>query len=308
MLELSPGIIRIVMKSKLLPYRILKYSRIGIKMRFKTPEFSFELYHLMKYLNDCGSVSWKMSLNNIKMLAADDVPLSYIMKTHSFLNTNLSIFPKVLIPRNETEDYIMTLITQIKSSQFKNTEPIRILDLCSGSGCIALALACNLKRVEITAVDKLSICCINARLNINRNLSMIKYMQSQVNIIQGDLFSKDFKLDQKFDLIISNPPYIPRNKIKNVDRNVLKFESHTALFPTTCIRNGTNFHSRILRISQTLLRKGYNYSKNRFPKIILEINGKDQIRPLKRVLKTLNFSKFEFKNDLGNVPRSVWIY
>jgi HemK-like putative methylase len=298
------------MKSKSLPYRILKFNRLGIKMRFKKTEFNFELYHLMKYLKSCSSISWKTALNDLKMLAYDDVPLSYIIRAHPFLNTNLSISQKVLIPRNETEEYIMALITQIKSFQLKNlsANPIQILDLCSGSGCISLALACNLKRVELTAVDNLSRCCINSRTNINRNMDMMKSMESLVHVIQGDVFSEDLKLDQKFDLIISNPPYIPRNKIKRVDSNVLKFESHTALFPTTCIRNGIQFHSRILSISQTLLRKSSDNSKSGLPKIILEIDGKDQIGPLKRVLKSLNLKNYYFRNDLRKFPRSLWVY
>lgn len=307
---MSPGILEIAMKSKSLPYRILKYNRLGIKMRFKNPEFNFELHHLMKYLKNNKCVSWKMALNNLKMLAYDDFPLSYIIKTHPFLNTNLYIASKVLIPRNETEDYVAELIDQIKSLQSKNVtaEPFKILDLCTGSGCISLALACNLERVEVTAVDKLIRCCMNARTNINRNMHMIKAMQSQVNVMQGDLFSEVFKLDQKFDLIISNPPYIPRNKIKKVDSNVLNYESHAALFPTTCIRNGTHFQSRILNISQTLLRKNSPYTDGDFPKIILEIDGKDQINPLKRILKSLYLKKFYFRNDLRNIPRSLWIY
>lgn len=279
-------------------------------MKFKNPEFNFESYHLMKYLKNNKCVSWKMALNSLEMLAHDDFPLSYIIKAHPFLNTNLYIAPKVLIPRNETEDYVAELITKIKLLQSKNVtaESFKILDLCSGSGCISLALACNLERVEVTAVDKLIRCCMNLRTNIKRNIQMIKDMQSHVNVMQGDLLSETFKLDQKFDLIISNPPYIPRNKIKKVDTNVLKYESHSALFPTTCIRNGTHFHSRILNISQTLLRKGSPYSDGDFPKIILEIDGKDQINPLKRILKSLYLKKFYFRNDLRNIPRSLWIY
>lgn len=274
----------------------------------KKSEMNFEMYHLMKHLKKDDRISWKNALNKIHMLAIRDVPLSYITKYHPFLNTELSILPRVLIPRNETEDYAMKLVAHIKSFRSENSEPIQILDLCTGSGCIAIALASNIKQVEVTAIDKSRKCFINTKINIDRNSSTMESLDSKVNIKRADLFGEDFKLEQKYDLIISNPPYIPRNQINKVDKNVLKFENHDALFPSTCIRNGTNFHSRILYLSQFLLRKDFVQSQHSLPKIVLEIDGKHQIEPLKRVLKSLNFQKYEFRNDMRNIPRSLWIY
>ena len=297
------------MKSKLLAYQILKYHRLGLKIKFKNPEFSFELHHMMNYLKNINAISWRMALDNLKILVYDGLPLSYITKTHPFLNTNLCISPKVLIPRNETEDYIMELITKIKKLQSMKVikEPIKVLDLCTGSGCISLALACNIEEIEVTAVDKLVKCCINVKTNLNRNIDMIKSMRSSVNVIRRDLFG-DFNLNQKFDLIIANPPYIPRNKIQKVDSSVLKFESHTSLFPATCVRNGIHFHTRILNISKTLLKKTDSHLETYLPKIVLEIDGKDQIGPLKRLLKSFHCKKFWFRKDMINIPRSLWIY
>lgn len=296
------------MKSKILSYRILKFNRLDINVKFQKPELNFELYHLSKHLNNYDRPSWNAALNKIKRLVIDDVPLSYLMKAHPFLNINLSVFPKVLVPRNETEEYTAALISRIKTTRSTETEPLRILDIGSGSGCIALALACNLERTEVTAVDKSRRCCINAMLNVTTNLSLLKTFKSSVNIKRADFLSTDLILDRRYDLIVSNPPYIPTNKKKKVDFNVLKYESHNALFPKTCIRNGTYFHLKILTKAHKLLRRSSDFSAKNLPRIVLEIDGKEQIAPLKKALKALNFQKYYFRKDVRKVPRSVWIY
>lgn len=294
------------MKLKCLPYKILKLNRINIGFRLPEPESNFEVYHLLKFLNKDVRISWRRGVSKLSSLLISEKPLSYILNSHPFLNTNLLIQNKVLIPRNETEQYVSDIIKRIQSERLNSNKKLRILDICSGSGCIAIALACNLRNVEVTAVDKYLQCCRNIKSNVERNRRLLESSGSTVSLKRGNVLDSNFYLSQKFDLIISNPPYISPSQKYKVDRNVLKYESHSALFSNNSYQNGIYFHSRIIHISDMFLNPMRQLA--RAPKIIMEFDGKHQVKPLSKKLKKSGFNKFKFKNDYQNIPRSVWIY
>ena len=296
-----------ILHSKLLPVRILKYHKFNIKIRLNNPALDFELYHLMndQYFNH--RLSWNQGINTIRSLVIDGKPLSYIVQNHKFISCNLTINPGVLVPRNETEEYISSLIEKIKAVSHGRTDKLRILDLCTGSGCIALALGCSLRNVEIIAVDKSYKCFLNATENLKRNEGILKSNNSEISFKRLDILdANSIEMDQKFDLIISNPPYIQPIKKHKVDKNVLKFENHSALFPRLNLFNGLYLHSKILELSKNLLKSNsicYN-----IPRIVLEFDGNYQFQTFKNLLKKYGYTDFEFKKDFRNINRSLWIY
>ena len=296
------------MKCKYLPYSILKYNRLGVK--FKLPEselnLNFETLHLLKHLNKDVRISWTRGLNRLSDLILLEKPLSYVVTDHPFLNAYLSVQSKVLIPRNETEEIVFELIQTLQSERGASENRLRVLDICSGSGCIALALACNVRNVEITAVDKFQRCYRSIKKNIFHNNHLLEANSSIVIATRADVFDSNFFKNQKFDLIISNPPYISLSQKHKIAKNVLKFESHSSLIPPSGFRHGISFHSRILSLSNELLNS--STQNTRIPKIVLEFDGKYQVKYLKKELKCFGFLDFKIKNDFRKVPRSLWVY
>lgn len=258
-----------------------------------------------KFMNQ--RLSWRRSTNTIKSLLIDGKPLSYVIKKHTFLNCSLKIYPGVLVPRNETEEYIYSLIQKIRFFSLDRVDKFRILDLCTGSGCIALALASNLLNVEIVAVDKSHKCVSNAINNLKRNEDTIKLNNSEIHFQCFDILNvENFDMNQKFDMIISNPPYIQPIKKFNVDKNVLKFENHSALFPHKNMFKGLFLHSKILDLSKKLLKSASIYPE--IPRMLLEFDGKYQIQMFKMLLKKSGYINFQFKKDFRNIHRTLWIY
>ena len=292
--------------SKLLPFRILKCQKLNTKINLNDSALNFELYHLLR--DNCFNQRPSWNQGAIQSLIIDGKPLSYIVRNHTFLNSNLTINPGVLVPRNETEEYIYALIEAIKTSNQGRTDKLRILDLCTGSGCIALALGCSLRNVEIVAIDKSYTCYLNALDNLNRNKDILKSNNSEIHLRCLDIseYNNFVDLNQKFDLIISNPPYIQKTKKHKVDQNVLKYERHSALFPRKSLFNGLYLHSKILDISKNLLKSAS--IPNMIPRIVLEFDGKYQIRMFEKLLKKYEYDKFKFKKDFRNIPRSLWVY
>lgn len=296
------------MQSKLIPYRIVKLHRIYRNFTFNRPEINFEILHLFKHIDKSNyRPSWRRSLSSTCSLLIKDKPLSHILNQHFFLTCSLYIYPKILVPRNETEEYLYNLINIIKKNRCGPQSQLKILDLCSGSGCIAVALASNLENVSVTAVDNSLKSCRNIILNKIINTKHIKNMNSSIIVERYDVFSDDSLTKFKdYDLIISNPPYIPSNMSDKVHQNVKKFESRCALFPYTCAESGVIFHKQILQMSDSFCKHSINASK--IPKIVLEIDGAHQIKSLIALMKRFGFYCFKFFNDSNSNVRSLWIY
>ena len=145
-------------------------------------------------------------------------PVQYVLGNVPFLDLDILVEPPILIPRLETEWWVSLLLEQF--TKFKD-EPIRILDLCSGSGCIGLALAKFFKNSQVVLVDISEQSCQLINKNIRHN--QIKNAQ----IVNGDLYEK--LGDYKFDLIVANPPYIPKSDYEKLDLSVRLWEDRRAL-------------------------------------------------------------------------------
>ena len=169
-----------------------------------------------------------------------DRSLWYIIGDADFCGYKIKVDERVLIPRPETEDLVMLAVSMAKEGQ-------KILDLCTGSGAIAIATAKELQkkniRVEITASDISEDALTLAKENAEANGAEVKFLQS-------DLFAR---LDGEYDLVISNPPYIPTATVQTLQREVRDFEPHLALDGG---EDGLDIYRRIAEQAQTHIRAG----------------------------------------------------
>ncbi|MGB8467456.1 MAG: peptide chain release factor N(5)-glutamine methyltransferase [Candidatus Babeliales bacterium] len=156
----------------------------------------------------------------ITQLVQEDKPIQYIIGDVPFGDLTIAVSPPTLIPRPETEDWVHALIAQYKQKCSSDAQ-LRILDLCTGTGCIALTFAHAFKNATVIAVDiaadAVTLACRNAQLNSIPN----------VTVIQSDLFSA--LTPASFDLIIANPPYIPATQWSQLPVSVRAWEDCRAL-------------------------------------------------------------------------------
>lgn len=167
--------------------------------------------------------------NWLDQIIVQHQPYQYILGTVPFLDLEIIVQAPILIPRLETEWWVAQLLQQWMKYKLA---PLKILDLCTGSGCIALALAKYFSNSQVWAVDLSPAACMLAEKNALHN------QVSNINVVQSDLYSN--LGDLKFDLIISNPPYIPAAAYADLDLSVRNWEDQMALVAPgddlSCIR------------------------------------------------------------------------
>jgi release factor glutamine methyltransferase len=145
-------------------------------------------------------------------------PLQYIIGNTEFFGLNIKVSPSVLIPRPETEQLVELCLQNNPQAK------LRVIDLCTGSGCIALALKKHRPDWDVFALDKYE----NALNQAKENADLLGL---PINFIKADvLFDFEQKLDGKFNIIISNPPYVRQSEAALMKSNVLDHEPHEALF------------------------------------------------------------------------------
>jgi release factor glutamine methyltransferase len=195
----------------------------------------------------------KRKLEHVIALLRDQaMPLAYIVGSAPFLDLTLEIKPPVLIPRPETEEWCAQLITHIAPfvARANSYRPFRVLDLCTGSGCIALALAMRFKDypVKIIGVDNAEHALACARANSHR------YQLANVHFKASDLY-KELFLEEPFDLIVANPPYISQSEYALLDPSVSLWEDRQALIAHD---NGLGIVKEIISQAPAYLRSTYS--------------------------------------------------
>ena len=171
-------------------------------------------------------------------------PLAYVLEEWDFYGMRLYINRNVLIPRDDT---CAVTALAIERALFLDKDP-RILDLCTGSGCIGLALAHRIKDARVTLADISHDALAVARKNvINQKLS------ARVSCVQADAMGDPAPFLGKFDLIISNPPYITGEDMKGLDHSVKDYEPHLALFGG---EDGLDFYRSISSKYRSALKPG----------------------------------------------------
>ncbi len=172
-------------------------------------------------------------------------PLAYITGQQEFWSLDFLVSRDVLVPRPETEMLVELALGHL--AETNNRESTRILELGTGSGAIAVALATELPQAQIVATEISPAALAIARRNASRN-------GVEMRFLQGDLFSAlDQELENHFDLIISNPPYIPRDEISMLDAEVSRWEPRAALDGGV---DGLDFYRRIAEEAPTYLQQG----------------------------------------------------
>lgn len=210
-------------------------------------------------------------------------PLSYILGKTDFFGLSLNVSNACLTPRADTE-----VICEKAIEFLKNKKCADVLDICTGSGCIALAVAANTD----SRVDALDIS--EKAIEIAEKNAKETFLQDRVRFSICDVLSDDFlKITQKYDLIISNPPYIPTKDIENLSEEVKK-EPISALDGG---EDGLVFYRRFSETLPNILKKG--------GKIIFEI-GYDQKEDMENLISKYGY-KHEFFYDYAKNIRGVII-
>ena len=171
----------------------------------------------------------------------EDVPLSHLVGFEYFYDRKYKVTKDVLSPRMETEELIYKVIEYVKTS---NKNKFKILDLCTGSGIIAITLKKELEQVsvDVIASDISEEAIEVAKENAQSHNATIKFIKS-------DIFND---IDDKFDIIVSNPPYIDRKDEVTMQDNVLKYDPHLALFAE---EEGMYFYRKIIEQANDYLNE-----------------------------------------------------
>jgi len=208
------------------------------------------------------------------------IPAQYITGHQEFWGMDLMVSPAVLIPRPETEHVVETVLGHV--GRMPSPAKPKIVDVGTGSGCIALALAKELPHVEIHATDISSAALEVARANAART-----QLVDRIHFHEGDLLS-GFD-SESFDFVVSNPPYVGESEEDTVQLEVRKFEPRTAVFAGP---KGTEVIERLVRQAREALRPG--------GWLVMEISG-TIVESVRELLSGWN--EVQIANDLRGIPR-----
>jgi release factor glutamine methyltransferase len=209
------------------------------------------------------------------------VPLQYILGRQEFYGRYFSVNPAVLIPRPETE-YIVETVLQIQAAAGPTTRPPAIVDVGTGSGCIAVTLALELPGADVAATD----ISLDALRVAQENA---KTLAARVLFVCTDVLDA---VSGKFDFIVSNPPYVRRDEITRLQREVREHEPHVALFSP---EDEMAIYRRLVSSGENILNPGGH--------IIMEVGlGMDE-----RVLSLCGpgWERLPTRMDLQGIPRTV---
>lgn len=207
-------------------------------------------------------------------------PVQQVLGETEFYNLALRVYPYTLIPRQETEELVDWIVKEAPSGEQE------ILDIGTGSGCIAIALARNLRYAKVSALDYRQEIIDVARENAALNGVAIRF-------ILADILQEGLPLG-KYDLIVSNPPYVRETEKKSMHHNILDHEPSDALFVND--EDPLIFYRRMIMLAPDHLRKN--------GKIYFEINehmGQEMVR----LLEENGFHHIQMKKDLNNKDRMI---
>lgn len=217
------------------------------------------------------------------------VPLQYLLETVPFCNVTIQVQSPILIPRPETEEWVTWLLALLKKIP---NQPLNVLDLCTGTGCIGLALAANLPRAQVWAVDINPQAIALAKKNQQFN------NVTNITFLTGDLFAS-LPANFSCDLIVSNPPYLSQQEYVDLSSSVKNFEDKQALVAKN---NGLEFYTRILEKAPNLLTTSI-LNPYTLPNLVFEI-GTAQAN-IEDQLKKYPIKQFHIHRDLQG--RRRWV-
>lgn len=217
-----------------------------------------------------------------KLRAKTHEPIQYIIGLADFMGEKFLVNKDVLIPRDETELLVRKAIEIIKENNFK-----MVLDMCTGSGCIACMIA-KLTNSQAMGVD------ISTEAIHTAFKNMEKFgLYNRAIFRKSDIYSK-IREDEKFDLIVSNPPYIPPKEKETIQEEV-SYEPDLALYTTD--EKGLAFYEKIIKDAPKFLNKG-GY-------LMFEL-GIGQSRNVAQLMKKAGFENIKVLKDLANIDRVIF--
>ena len=262
--------------------RIIKYSQELEKIS-DTPRLDVELF-LQKALGGVDRIYIHLNLNKeltteqydefIKYIndRINGRPVAYIVGNREFMGLDFFVKEGVLIPRPDTETLVEEIIELCKNK----SEQINILDIGTGSGAITVSLA---KYIENSKVGK-----INA---INNEVD------NKIEFVKSDVFSAIKDTEKQFDVIVSNPPYIPKKDIETLHTQVKDYEPYNALEGG---EDGLDFYRQITKESIDYLKQGG---------ILAYEVGHDQAEDVSEIMKSYGYTKIYKKKDIQGIDRVV---
>ena len=208
-------------------------------------------------------------------------PLQYIFGEWAFYGREFFVGPGVLVPRADTETLVEVCLKYLK-----NSESPAVLDLCAGSGCIGITLALEKADASVTLVEKFPEAARYAERNIKRHGT------DNATLICGDVLNGAAN-DKEYELIVSNPPYVPKNEMETVSPEV-HYEPETALFGG---EDGLDFYRAVITEYKKALKAG--------GMLAFEV-GAGEAAAVEALLRNAGLKEINTEKDLGGICRAVY--
>jgi release factor glutamine methyltransferase len=274
---------------------LVNHIRTAIAGVYEEPEASAIAFAVAGHVLHLGRLELSMQRHDLVAHEAEEKtdkiiqrllkhePLQYVLGVAHFLDLELNVSPAVLIPRPETEELVGLII---KENQYRSE--LHILDIGTGSGCIAISLAEVLSCASVYGLD------VSEKALEIAHENALKYSQP-VQWINADIFSDKILLKaSSLDIIVSNPPYVLENEKPKMRRNVLDHEPHLALFVPD--NDALLYYTRIAEVGRKWLKPG--------GKLYFEIN-EQFADPLLEMLQDQRYQSLSISRDLFGKDRFV---
>ena len=196
----------------------------------------------------------------------------------------IKVNPSVLIPRPETELLVETIITENNSGK-----ALKILDIGTGSGNISIALAKNINDCFITSID-----VSKKALETASGNAVLNDVSDKINFKNIDVFEQEIYNLEEFDIIVSNPPYVEKDEMKNLQKEIVNYEPHNAV---TDGADGYKFYRKISQLTSKLLKQR--------GKLYFEV-GIGQSQKVSEIMSENNFGDIKIIKDYQEIDRVVY--
>ncbi len=254
-----------------------------------------EIYQILEYVNNYQNyteivLNFDKICENCKVFdnLLDELisgkPIQYLLNQAQFLNFNLYVNKNVLIPRPETEGLVLKAIEYIENLNLNHE---RIVDVCTGSGAIAIALKDKYINSEVYATDLHQECIDVASKNANT-------FEKQIHFLVGDKLEPLKERNLKFDILISNPPYV--ENIDDIEEKVKSYEPFDAVYS----KDGTAFYEAFFKEANSVMNSSFFMA--------FEINYDQEQKLTKLIKKYFNENiRYKFEKDIYNLNRYLFI-
>ncbi len=253
--------------AELLLAKILNCKRLELYLSFDRPLVEKEIIQYREFIKRRSNFE----------------PLQYIVGSVEFYGLEFEVNRSVLIPRQETEILVESII-----KKYENQNEIKVLDIGTGSGIIAICLAKYLPNAEVVAIDS-----SRDAINVAKENAELNQVKEKISFMDSDFNKFASSSENEFDLIVSNPPYISSSEFLNLQPELRLYEPRQAL---TDESNGLSFYELISKKGKTLLKKN--------GKIFFEI-GQNQASAVKKILINENYNNIQIQKDYLNIERVI---